>query len=581
MKEIEKVKAGFWIRFAAVIIDTLLIYIVTYIIVKITQLFILYIPFELTFLILAILYSTISLGIRKGTLGKLLCGLLVLQKGEIQIGFIRSILREFVGKFIIGLLLPFLITWFIVKNLIKQESSVILVSFLAVVITLVLLLIQYLITKRTWYDYIANTLVEKNKAYRNKYIISVTIIFCFALLVSGLSGPINDYRIYQDYSQYSLAKPPYFNRNATDLIDVSSLDSTKYQKYVNWINQNAEPAMDYAVEKASEHQVTFFGEIHEQSDLLKFLQDMIPELYYKAGVRCIAIEVCTHEDNALINKLVTSEKYDSALALDIGRHQPWLAWGFKDYWDVFKAVWKLNRSLPTGKDKMEVIGIDSKWDGPSFALGNGKGSPFYERLRIFRALESLVNMQFRDELMAKEIEEQIINKNKKGIVWIGSYHSFINYKQPFSQRGRTAYILHQKYGDKIYQIFLHQDYFSAKIVDPNYSVGLDETKFGNFIESIISHSNYKQIGFDLGNSPFDNLRDSTVYFFHYQPNVRFADLTEGYIYLKPNKSYIHCSWARDFITPQMFAKEKPYYELMTGRKFTSAKEVNEFYSNNN
>jgi uncharacterized RDD family membrane protein YckC len=583
MNESDLIKTGFWIRVSAIVLDTIFVYLITSIVVWIGRLFLIYIPFELLFLILAVSYSVLSIGFKSYSLGKLICGLRVVKSEGRTVSLPISFIREFIGKFSIGLFIPILLAWFITKNSINENRKLMFVPLLLIVFINIILLIQYLITKRAWYDYIAKTsVVQYNvKKKLNKYFISITVIICFITTANVLINFLNDYSISKDYSKYSLAAPSYKYLKHSDIIDVATLNSTNDNTYVQWINQNSKPAIDYAVEKAAANQVTFFGEIHEQSDLLVFLQEMIPELYYRANIRCIAMEACTKEDNALIHQLVTSEKYDSTLALEIGRHQPWLTWGFKDYWDVFKAVWKLNNSLSTGLEKMEIIGLDSQWDGPSFALAfggeNGNKTPLLEKLRILRALKSFSKLQFRDELMAKEIEKEIIAKGKKGIVWIGSAHSFINYKQPFTERGRTAYILHQKYGDTIFQIYLHQEYFSAKLIDQNYSVGLQDTKLGKFLDTLISQSKYKQIGFDLVNSPLGNLRDSTVYLFHYQPNVCFADITPGYIFLKPENMYKHCRWVEGFITPEMFAREKPYFESMAGKSFSNANQVNDYY----
>jgi len=81
MDATEKIKAGFWIRFSAIFIDTIIVYTITSILVIIAQYFNYYIPFELTFIIIALLYSIIFLGLKNFTIGKWFCGLIVQKKG--------------------------------------------------------------------------------------------------------------------------------------------------------------------------------------------------------------------------------------------------------------------------------------------------------------------------------------------------------------------------------------------------------------------------------------------------------------------------------------------------------------------
>ncbi len=569
MIESEKIKAGSWIRFSAFVIDTIFIFLVTTIFASIAQYFNFYIPFEFSFLILFTFYSVISLSLKNFTIGKRLCGLAVLQKDEMSIGFFKSIIREFIGKFTVIILFPYALSALILRGS-NNGMSQTLLPILIIFLFLIIFLIQYLITKRTWYDYLSSTFVYqtiKSKKH-NKYFIFTSVILVTLLLGKEVTYFINKYNVNSYYSVYALAKPKPGNINK--LIEISTLDSTKINLYTKWLNNNGKAPRNYILDKVSKHQVTIFGEMHDISNYLVFFKELIPELYNKAGVRCIAMEVCVHEDNKLINKLITSKEYDKELALEIGRHQPWLVWGDKEYWDILKAVWMLNKSLKPNQQKMEVIGLDSKWDGPSFALTrgteNGKSGPLIEKLRIFRALHSLPLLIYRDELMANQIEKEIIDKNKKAIVWVGAGHSYLNYKQPHQIKGRMAYILYKKYGDKIFQILLHNNYISVPIA--------------NWIERSVAKSKFKQIGLDLFKSSFNVLRDSSSSYFRFEPDVCLGDLADGYVYLVPCDSLKPGKFIINFISPKMFASEKPYYELIAGKSFSNSKQVNNYIINN-
>ena len=58
--------------------------------------------------------------------------------------------------------------------------------------------------------------------------------------------------------------------------------------------------------------------------------------------------------------------------------------------------------------------------------------------------------------------------------------------------------------------------------------------------------------------------------------VGFGDVTTGYVYLEPQSASRGCSWADGFITTEMLARYKPFYEGLAGRRFHNAREVNEY-----
>jgi hypothetical protein len=337
--------------------------------------------------------------------------------------------------------------------------------------------------------------------------------------------------------------------------------------FVQWLTEHGKDPADYAVDVASQHQVAIFGESHENLGQMSFLHKIIPALYHRAGVRCLAMEVCTREDNEDINRLITAPVYDPELALRISRHSPWQAWGFKEYWDTLETVWQLNRDLADGQQKMRIIGLDRQWDGPSIALVFSSGvdgvkAPIWEKLRVFRALATLpTSLAFRDELMAREVEREIIERGERGIVWVGGNHAFTHYKQPYG-KGRMAYILHQKYGDKVFQVSLQALDFSPtfSITFPRPGYQGPEPTINEFIERIMAVRGQAPVGFDITGGPFATLRDSTSYYYHSQPSADLADFTSGYIYLEPTAAFQKCQWTEGYITPGMYVRNKPFYE---------------------
>ena len=192
----------------------------------------------------------------------------------------------------------------------------------------------------------------------------------------------------------------------------------------------------------------------------------------------------------------------------------------------------------------------------------------------------------RDELIAEQIETEIISKGERGVVLCGNAHAFTHYRQPLVEDGkfvserapRMAYILHEKHGEKIFQITLHLGLTndSPALVDPTYRG--DKPVLIDWIEAIMEKRGNVPVGFDVFASPLATLRDSGSYYFHYQPKVIFAEVCRGYIFLAPRKELGRCQWIKDFVSQEWFVDNKDFLEVKFNKKFSNADELNELFS---
>jgi len=279
--------------------------------------------------------------------------------------------------------------------------------------------------------------------------------------------------------------------------------------------------------------------------------------------------------NKNLQELINSEEYNEDLALEIARNHGWPDWGYQGYWDVLNTVWTLNRNLSKKDKPMRLVGIDSDWNGAALALtgvGDNKvrGVPFWEKFRILTTIGDLMKIVYRDEIMARNVVKEIINKGDKGIIWIGTNHSYTHYGQPIvlydsviGENNRMGVILSNKYKDEIFQIVLHADISDSKNID-------------NLFKRAVYERNLAPIGFTTKDSPIAHLRDSSNYFFRHQPEVAFRDLAEGYIYFKPQSEFEYCEWTDNYVSQKMFFKYKPYFEARYNQHFKSADAINSY-----
>ena len=542
-------KAGFWVRFAATWVDLFIAWAVVKLIIAIFYQGGIYVPFELTFGLFFLVYSVLLIGWRQHTIGKAVCGLTVQSKNNKPCGYLKALLREVAGKLV--------------------SCSVLFLGFFWV---------SFRSSKQGWHDYIARTTVVQNPSLQKRARIILWAVFVLIAITVGRKT-LEVGSLGLDMHRMTLPSSiemPYSHRTPSSLVEISSLNEGDYPKFIKWLDNNAKDPVEYAVETAAKHQVTIFGEVHEQRDYLLFLSEIIPKLYHQAGVTCVAMEVLLAEDNETINRLVTAKNFDRALALEIARHQPWGIWGAKEYWDVLETIWQLNQEIPDGQKKMRLIGIDAKYDMVSLAMvTGGEGakikSPLWEKLRIFRLFDDIMIVVKRDELMARNIEREIIEKEERAIIWVGLMHSYTHYQQPIIMNGklvrkfnRMGLLLHQKYGDRIFQVALHESYFNSVM--------------GKFIEPVMKERGNVPVGFDVSGSPFGDLRNNDSEDYHHYPNLRFADKASGYIYLKPVRELGKCGWLDGYVSKKMFLKNKPYYKAwarLGEKEANNAQQANE------
>lgn len=504
-----------------------------------------------------LVYFVISISHKGYTPGKWLLDLKVLTKENEKLSITKSILRESVLKLLSGI--------FVFIGFICIASSR---------------------EKKGWHDYIVGSKVIKSTDHAKRTTIWKAVgIISFVVLFGSYTWEISSL-IYTGQKMElpkKLINLPFVERNPAEPKDISNIASDT--SFVNWLNKNAQSPENFAIQTALNHQITIFGEMHGTKENLDFFNKIIPDLYHKSGVRCIAMECIPSSMNEKLKELVNGKEFSAELALWVARNATWKIWGFKEYWDVIETVWKLNKSLSENSPKMRIMGIDTDWEGPCLAMALPGGSddglknvPLWEKLKIFTSIGDFVKVIYRDELMARNVEKEIIEKGEKGVVWIGSAHSMLHYGYPVFYnnkiqfiKARFGLILNEKYKGNIGQILLWHTTADFK---KNENKSMD-----NFIESIMNKRDNLPIGFNIENSPFGLLRDSTAMYFNKWRSVSFKDITQGLIFLKPLDKLQKCTWTENYISSEMFLKYKLFYELKLEQKISNNKLCNELWRN--
>ncbi len=142
-----------------------------------------------------------------------------------------------------------------------------------------------------------------------------------------------------------------------------------------------------------------------------------------------------------------------------------------------------------------------------------------------------------------------------------------------------GFMLHQRHGDKIFQIRLHGMDLPAALIDRTYDG--PGPMMAEFLETVMLIRDNKPVGFDVGTSPLAMLRDDGSFDFHFEPRLAFVDVAVGYVFLAPWRDLKTCEWLENYISPEMFVSNKPFYQAFgrqAGVEIHDAQDANELFA---
>lgn len=315
-----------------------------------------------------------------------------------------------------------------------------------------------------------------------------------------------------------------------------------HDSLVTFIRDDALSPDDYVIEKFSTHNVILLGEHHLIKQNLLFVKDLIPKLY-KNGIRNLGMEFGANEVQDKLDSLVNAPEYDQLLAQEIMFTYN-CTWGYHEYINIYKAAWKLNRSLPKDTPKFRILNLSYifRWDKYTPGPRNPEN------------MASVFTKGSVDKFRAEIIEKEIIQKDEKVLALVGTPHAYTKYGSPYFKYNGDNFCdydrdwlgcrLYRKYPDRVFNIMLHQA-FNKKDGD----VYIQISPLEGLLEKIMALNNNKAVGFDLMDSPMGRQPDNSIYSTCYQ-NFTLGQLFDGYIFLQPLNQLEGCTPIKDFVNEQ-------------------------------
>jgi hypothetical protein len=332
-----------------------------------------------------------------------------------------------------------------------------------------------------------------------------------------------------------------------------------------YLRSNWATPEDYIISKFLDHDIVFVGEAHHVKHDVQLIHDLIP-LLYRMGVYNLGIEYGCYEYQDKVDALVTADSYDEDLAR-------WLVfkwgsyWPYKEYIDLHKTVWKLNKSLSDGSPKFRVINLDYRVNWTLIT----EDTPESRLRKVFYKGE-------RDKHMAKVILNEIVKKNQKALIYAGQQHAATRFYHPRYDFEKKEFLhfnknvmgnlVYRKMPGKVFNICLHYPWPSLN--------SLEEFNFpvGGMIDRIMEEFEDKRVGFDVRNTPFEKLQDDLTFYSGGRKTFELGDFCDGYVYQKPIADYEGCTVDPLFVTEDNFKEAVDY--LPNARLKKQMKSVQQF-----
>ena len=225
--------AGFWIKSCAQLIDLALVAVAIILIAEAVAGGGLYIPIEITVVVVYLIYTGATIGWKGGTLGKATLGLRVTHRDGGRVGWVRAFVR--------------------VGTVVTRPPRL---------------------------------------GPRHRLAFAAVMILVGTCAASFAFGRYRLYRMDRAWIADAEAAANRTPSGAKDAIEVASLDTAQREPMAAWLAEHGDDPARTVIDLASTHQVTIVGEIHHEKAYLDFFNEIIPDLYTKAGVRVLALESC-------------------------------------------------------------------------------------------------------------------------------------------------------------------------------------------------------------------------------------------------------------------------------------------------
>jgi hypothetical protein len=296
----------------------------------------------------------------------------------------------------------------------------------------------------------------------------------------------------------------------------------------NYIDKSGEEPSEYVISKFKDNDIIIINQFNSFRHEVDFVKSLISPLQ-KQNIHFLAIEYGNESDQAALDKIISAVNFnDEAAKSIISNFNEYGVWEYQEYLELFKEAWKTNRVLSKNDKKFRIL------------LLNSPGTNLIERSRFAPSI----------------IYKEIISKGEKAVIYSTALHSLNNNGEfsNFIQYAITPLLGQNK---SIFSINFHSPWI---ILDKSGNSRFELTKpMNGMIDEVFSKNGNKPVGFDIKESPFENLLIEASYY-NNNKNRLFKNICNGYIFLVPFERYEALTCMLDFLRKTNLQDTRKYSE---------------------
>jgi uncharacterized RDD family membrane protein YckC len=502
-------------RLASFLIDSSIIYSLSFIANFLLQFFDFYINFFNLFIVVSLIYFPTIEYLFNSSIGKTITGINVLYQSGKTLKAI--VFRELLYKQFLVILLIFM-----PYRVLNLEWMSPLYEILSIGLLFLILFLVTIFTKKSWYDKFAKTYIQK-QSYHSKIRKKTIFSFISLALLVGIIRMI----YFGGHGSFSKPVVPNFSNCAT-------------KSYVDFI-ENQNDAKDYIFKLFEKNDYVILCErFHQESTQYEFINSLIADKRFAENVGVVCSEVGTsflqpQLDSLIYSDSISISEFNNQLIDILQNFSFFPMWELTNQVEYYNNLFKLNQKLQKGQ-KIKHYLTDFPVDWNSI-----KSKSDYQNIKKLELKRERILAENTMRFLEKEKAK---NPNKKCLVIMNFRHAFngSKLKSKIGDSWQTcASFIIEKYPNKTANILINamkiELGFSIQNIYPYYfPVSFAPINEGKWDNAFAKNKN-KSVGFNFKNSPFGKDRFDMFIFPNWK-KLKYDEVFTGMVFYKPLEEHL-------------------------------------------
>ncbi|HJM22359.1 MAG TPA: hypothetical protein QF409_10280 [Acidimicrobiales bacterium] len=309
----------------------------------------------------------------------------------------------------------------------------------------------------------------------------------------------------------------------------------------------------HLAELAASKQLVLLGDQVGVAQHVRFVAESLPELY-SAGVSNLAWEFTNQRSQKHLDELVFSDSWDENRCIELFVDLLGIGFTYREYADVLKAAWSLNRGLETDADPFRVIGLGLPTYVEDPELLEGRSAAELDLRNWW------MGGHYRDIVafhMASTLTSEVLRWEQRAVVLLSAESTTTRLIQWVDGVATVSVgnLLHRWMGEGVARVVFHGAVSDSGAIER--------------VESLVAQApeQPEQFGISLGLSTLGNVGVNEVIgtIDGIETSLRLRDIADSYIWLGNIESWEPCQLIDGVITDDNFSDLEARYRALDPR----------------